>query len=166
MSHACVAVPEGFGAITSHLMPSVTPKPGIQCSMVSELGGRVTNIAWAPLAPSKVDASGKVQHEVQEARTATEAQPMKPPPPSTASEAQQKLAKLRERQVEQAAAEAQTATAVQQKVAQLRQQQAPQEAAEQRGASLRAEQAETQPAQQRIAALRARAGSGDSGGGS
>src|SRR5262249_1882889 len=84
----------------------------------------------------------------------------KPPPPlapptSTPSEAQQKLAKLRERQVEQETAETKAATAVQQKVAQLRAQQAQQEAAEQRVASLRAEQAEKQAAQQRVAALRA-----------
>jgi TonB family protein len=95
----------------------------------------------------------------------------KPPPPpapptSTPSEAQQKLAKLRERQVEQETTETKTATAVQQKVAQLREQQAQQEAAEQRVASLRAEQAEKQAAQQRIAALRARVSSGDSGEGS
>ena len=82
----------------------------------------------------------------------------KPPPPpapptSTFSEAQQKLAKLRERQVEQ-------------ETAAMKQQKAQQEAAEQRVASLRAEQAEKQAAQQRIAALRARVGSGDSGEGS
>jgi colicin import membrane protein len=87
-----------------------------------------------------------------------------PPPTSTLSEAQQKLAKLRERQVEQETAETKAATAVQQKVAQLREQQAQQEAAEQRVASLRAEQAERQAAQQRIAALRARVGSGDAEG--
>src|SRR5712691_8446073 len=97
-----------------------------------------------------------------------ETKPTLPPAPltSTSSEAQQKLAKLRERQVEQETAETKTATAVQQKVAQLREQQAQQGAAEQRVASLRAEQAEKQAAQQRITALRARVGSGDSGEGS
>jgi colicin import membrane protein len=80
-----------------------------------------------------------------------ESKPTPPPAPptSTPSEAQQKLAKLRERQVEQETAETKTATAVQQKVTQLREQQAQQQAA-----------------QQRIAALRARVGSGDSGEGS
>ena len=87
------------------------------------------------------------------------------PSTSTPSEVQQKLAKLRERQVEQETAETKTATAVQQKVAQLREQQAQQEAAEQRVASLRAEQAEKQAAQQRITALRARVGSGGLWGG-
>ena len=97
-----------------------------------------------------------------------ETKPTPPPAPltSTSSEAQQKLAKRRERQVEQETAETKTATAVQQKVAQLREQQAQQGAAEQRVASLRAEQAEKQAAQQRITALRARVGSGDSGEGS
>jgi len=100
--------------------------------------------------------------------TQKETKPTPPPAPltSTSSEAQQKLAKLRERQVEQETAETKTATAVQQKVAQLREQQAQQGAAEQRVASLRAEQAEKQAAQQRITALRARVGSGDSGEGS
>src|SRR5262245_11962246 len=59
-----------------------------------------------------------------------ETKPAPPAPPtSTPSEAQQKLAKLRERQLEQQVAETKTATAVQQKVAQLRDQQAQQEAA-------------------------------------
>ncbi len=100
--------------------------------------------------------------------TQKETKPTPPPAPltSTSSEAQQKLAKLRERQVEQETAETKTATAVQQKVAQLREQQAQQGAAEQRVASLRAEQTEKQAAQQRITALRARVGSGDSGEGS
>ena len=83
----------------------------------------------------------------------TKPTPPPAPPTSTPSEAQQKLARLRERQVEQET----TAT---------KQQKAQQEAAEQRVASLRAEQAEKQAAQQRIAALRARVGSGDSGEGS
>ena len=56
-----------------------------------------------------------------------------------------------------------TPTEAQQKVAKLREQQAQQEAAEQRVAGLRAEEAERQAAQQRIAALRARVGSGNSG---
>lgn len=86
-----------------------------------------------------------------------------PPPTATPSEAQQKLAKLRERQAEQETAETKTATAAQQRVAQLREQQAQQEAAEQRVAGLRAEQTERQAAQQRIAALRARVSSGESG---
>jgi len=95
----------------------------------------------------------------------------KPPPPpapptATSSEVQQKVVKLRERQIAQETAETKTATAVQQKVARLREQQAQQEAAEQRVANLRAEQAERQAAQQRIAALRTRVGSGDSGEGS
>src|SRR5262245_18030960 len=100
------------------------------------------------------------------AQKETKPTPPPAPPTSTSSEAQQKLAKLRERQIEQETAETKTATAVQQKVAQLREQQAQQEAAEQRVASLRTEQAEKQAAQQRIAALRARVGSGDAGEGS
>ena len=88
------------------------------------------------------------------------------PPTPTSSEAQQKLAKLRERQVEQETAETKAATAAQQKMAQLREQRAQQESAEQRVASLRAEQAEKQAAQQRITALRTRVGSSDSGEGS
>jgi colicin import membrane protein len=56
-----------------------------------------------------------------------------------------------------------TPTEAQQKVAKLREQQAQQEAVEQRVANLRAEEAEKQAAQQRIAALRARVGSGGSG---
>ena len=87
------------------------------------------------------------------AQKETKPTPPPAPPTSTPSEAQQKLAKLRERQVEQE-------TAV------TKQQKAQQEAAEQRIASLRAEQAEKQAAQQRIAALRARVRSGDSGEGS
>ncbi len=87
------------------------------------------------------------------AQKETKPAPPPAPPTSTSSEAQQKLAKLRERQVEQEAAA-------------TKQQKAQQEAAEQRVASLRAEQAEKQAAQQRIAALRARVGSGDSGEGS
>jgi len=83
----------------------------------------------------------------------TKPTPPPAPPTSTSSEAQQKLAKLRERQVEQ-------------ETAATKQQKAQQEAAEQRVASLRAEQAEKQAVQQRIAALRARVGSGDSGEGS
>jgi colicin import membrane protein len=102
-----------------------------------------------------------------EAMTLAQKETKPPPPPaqptSTASEVQQKVAKLRERQIEQETAETKTAAAVQQKVARLREQQAQQEAAEQRVASLRAEQAEKQAAQQRIAALRTRVGSGDSG---
>jgi colicin import membrane protein len=83
------------------------------------------------------------------AQKETKPAPPPAPPTSTSSEAQQKLAKLRERQLEQEAAETKTATAVQQKMAQLREQQVQQEAA-----------------QQRIAALRARVGSGGSGEGS
>ena len=83
----------------------------------------------------------------------TKPTPPPAPPTSTSSEVQQKLAKLRERQVEQ-------------ETAAMKQQKAQQEAAQQRVASLRAEQAEKQAAQQRIAALRARVGSGDSGEGS
>jgi len=84
------------------------------------------------------------------AQKETKPTPPPAPPTSTPSEAQQKLAKLRERQVEQ-----ETAATKQQKVQQ--------EAAEQRVASLRTEQTEKQAAQQRIAALRARVGSGGSG---
>ena len=87
------------------------------------------------------------------AQKETKPAPPPAPPTSTSSEAQQKLARLRERQVEQEAAA-------------TKQQKAQQEAAEQRVASLRAEQAEKQAAQQRVAALRARVGSGDSGEGS
>jgi TonB family protein len=83
------------------------------------------------------------------AQKETKPTPPPAPPTSTSSEAQQKLAKLRERQIEQEMAETKTATAVQQKMAQLREQQAQQEAAE-----------------QRIAALRARVGGGGSGEGS
>jgi colicin import membrane protein len=75
------------------------------------------------------------------AQKETKPTPPPAPPTSTPSEAQQKLAKLREKAV----------TEEQQRVAQLREQ----EAAEQRVASLRAEQ--------RVAALRARVGSGDFG---
>jgi TonB family protein len=87
------------------------------------------------------------------AQKETKPTPPPAPPTSTSSEAQQKLAKLRERQVEQ-------------ETAAMKQQKAQQEAAEQRVASLRAEQAEKQAAQQRIAALRARVGNSDSGEGS
>src|SRR5262245_11918294 len=87
------------------------------------------------------------------AQKETKPTPPPAPPTSTSSEVQQKLAKLRERQVEQ-------------ETAAMKQQKAQQEAAEQRVASLRAEQAEKQAAQQRVAALRARVGSGDSGEGS
>ena len=81
-----------------------------------------------------------------------ETKPVPPPAPptSTSSEAQQKLARLRERQVEQ-------------EIAATKQLKAQQEAAEQRVASLRAEQADKQAAQQRVTALRARVGSSDSG---
>lgn len=109
----------------------------------------------APLKPPP-EAMALAQRE-------TKPVPPPAPPTSTPSEAQQKLAKLRERQVEKEAAETRTATAVQQKVAQLRDQQAQQEAAAQRVAALRAEQAERQAAQQRVAALRARVGSSNSG---
>ena len=51
-----------------------------------------------------------------------ETKPITPPPPtSTATEVQQRVAKLRERQVQHEAKEAKTATEVQQTVAQLRQ---------------------------------------------
>jgi len=82
------------------------------------------------------------------------------PLPPTPTEAQQKVAKLRERQLEQETVEAKTATEAQQKVVKLREHQARQEVAEQRVAGLRAEEAEKQAAQQRVAALRARIGSG------
>ncbi len=90
-----------------------------------------------------------------------ETKPTTPPVPSTPTptEAQQKVAKLRERQLEQETLEAKTATEAQQKVAKLREQQARQEVAEQRVAGLRAEETEKQAAQQRVAALRARVGS-------
>ena len=107
-----------------------------------------------------------------EAMTLAQKQKETKPPPvpvpstSTPTEAQQKVVKLRERQVEQETVQAKTATEVQQKVAKLREQQAQQDVAEQRVASLRAEQAEKQAAQQRVAALRARVGSGGSGEGS
>jgi len=99
-----------------------------------------------------------------------ETKPTTPAPPTaTTTEAQQALAKLRERQVQHEAKEAKTATEVQQTVAQLRQKQAEQErteqAAQQRIASLRSEQAEQQAAQQRLADLRARVSSGGSGSG-
>jgi len=99
-----------------------------------------------------------------------ETKPTTPPPPtSTTTEAQQALAKLRERQMQHEAKEAQAATEVQQRVAQLRQKQAAQEQAEQsaqqRVASLRTAQAEQQAAAQRLSELRARVSSGGSGGG-
>jgi len=74
-----------------------------------------------------------------------------PPPPSisTSSEVQEKLARLRERQVAQETAETKASTAAQQTVAQLREQQVQQEGAE-----------------QRIKELRARVGSGGAGEGS
>jgi colicin import membrane protein len=106
-----------------------------------------------------------------EAMTLAQKQKETKPPPlpipstSTPTEAQQKVVKLRERQLEQETVEAKTTTEAQQKVAKLREQQAQQDVAEQRVASLRAEQAEKQSAQQRVAALRARVGSGGSGDG-
>jgi TonB family protein len=109
--------------------PAPTPKPVVEKAVP------------VPLKPPP-EAMALAQKE-------TKPTPPPAPPTSTSSEVQQKLAKLRERQVEQETAEAKTATAVQQKVAQLREQQAQQEAA-----------------QQRIAALRARVGSGNSGEGS
>ena len=96
----------------------------------------------------------------------TKPPPLPVPSTSTPTEVQQKVAKLRERQLEQETVEAKTTTEAQQKVAKLREQQAQQDVAEQRVASLRAEQADKQVAQQRIAALRARAGSGGAGEGS
>lgn len=126
--------------------PAPSPKPVVE------------KAAPAPLKPPP-EAMTLAQKETKPALPPA-------PPTSTSSEAQQKLAKLRERQIEQETAEKKAATAVQQKVARLREQQAQQEAAEQRVASLRAEQAERQAAQQRIAALRTRVGSGDSGEGS
>jgi TonB family protein len=102
-----------------------------------------------------------------EAMTLAQKQTKPPPVPvpstSTPTEAQQKMAKLRERQLEQETVEVKTTTEAQQKVAKLREQQAQQDVAEQRVASLRTEQAEKQSAQQRVAALRARVGSGGSG---
>jgi len=99
-----------------------------------------------------------------------ETKPTTPPPlTSTATEAQQALAKLRERQVQHEAKEAQAATEVQQRVTQLRQRQAAQEqaeqAAQQRVTSLRTAQAEQQAAAQRLSDLRARVSSGSSEGG-
>lgn len=90
-----------------------------------------------------------------------ETKPTPPPPPAaTPTEVQQKVAQLRERQVQQEAKEAKTAAEAQQALTQLRQRQAAQEqaeqAAQQRVADLRAEQAAQQAAQQRVAALRAR----------
>jgi TonB family protein len=126
--------------------PAPSPKPVVE------------KAAPAPLKPPP-EAMTLAQKE-------TKPTPPPAPPTSTSSEAQQKLAKLRERQIEQETAATKTATAVQQKVARLRDQQAQQEAAEQRVASLRAEQAERQAAQQRIAALRTRVGRSDSGEGS
>jgi len=97
-----------------------------------------------------------------------ETKPTTPAPPtSTTTEAQQALAKLRERQAQHEAKETKTATEVQQTVAQLRQKQAEQEraeqAAQQRVASLRSEQVEQQAAQQRLADLRARVNSDAAG---
>jgi TonB family protein len=96
----------------------------------------------------------------------TKPPPLPVPSTSTPTEVQQKVAKLRERQLEQETVEAKTTTEAQQKVAKLREQQAQQDVAEQWVASLRAEQAEKQAAQQRVAALRARVGSGGAGEGS
>ena len=99
-----------------------------------------------PVVEKAVPAPPKPPSEAMTlAQKETKPTPPPAPPTSTPSEAQQKLAKLREK----------AATAEQQRVAELREQ----EAAEQRVASLRAEQA----AQQRVAALRARVGRGDSG---
>ena len=113
--------------------PSPTPKPVVEKAVP------------APLKPPP-EAMALAQKE-------TKPTPPPAPPTSTSSEAQQKLARLRERQAEQDAAA-------------TKQQKAQQEAAEQRVASLRAEQADKQAAQQRIAALRTRVGNGDSGEGS
>jgi TonB family protein len=109
--------------------PAPIPKPVVE------------KVVPAPLKPPP-EAMTLAQKE-------TKPTPPPAPPTSTSSEAQQKLAKLRERQVEQETA--------------AKQQKAQQEAAEQRVASLRAEQADKQAAQQRITALRARVGSNDSG---
>src|SRR5215471_9237642 len=84
-----------------------------------------------------------------------ETKPTTPAPPTaTATEAQQALSKLRERQMQHEAKEAQATAEVQQRVAQLRQKQAVQEqaeqAAQQRVASLRTAQAEQQAAAQRL----------------
>ena len=70
----------------------------------------------APLKPPP-EAMALAQKE-------TKPTPPPAPPTSTSSEAQQKLAKLRERQVEQETAETKAATAAQQKMAQLREQRA------------------------------------------
>jgi TolA protein len=97
--------------------------------------------------------------------------PLTPPPPTAAAtEAQQKLAQLRQRQAEQETAQAKSAAEAQQKLAQLRQRQAEQErneqVARQRVADLRTEQSDRQAAQQRVTALRERLGNGGAGEGS
>jgi len=86
--------------------------------------------------------------------------PLKPPPEAMT------LAQKEAKPTPPPAPPTSTSSEAQQKVAQLREQRAQREAAEQRVASLRAEQAEQQAAQQRIAALRTRVGSGDAGEGS
>jgi len=122
------------------------PKPAVEKAVPAPPPKPVVEkAAPAPLKPPP-EAMTLAQKE-------TKSTPPPAPPTSTLSEAQQKLAKLRERQVERETAE-------------TKQQKTQQEAAEQRVASLRTEQVEKQAAQQRIAALRARVSSGDSGEGS
>jgi colicin import membrane protein len=126
------APPPPKPAVEKVAPPTPVPKPVVE------------KTAPAPLKPPP--------ESMTLAQKETKPTPPPAPPTSTPSEAQQKLAKLRERQVEQGTAMA-------------KQQKAQQEAAEQRIASLRAEQAEKQAAQQRIAALRARVGSDAAGSG-
>ena len=137
-------VPPPPTPVVEKTVPAPPPKPVVEkTAPPAPLPKPVVEKATpAPLKPPP-EAMTLAQKE-------TTPTPPPAPPTSTPSEAQQKLAKLRERQVEQ-----ETAATKQQKVQQ--------EAAEQRVASLRTEQTEKQAAQQRIAALRARVGSGGSG---
>src|SRR5215467_4155144 len=108
--------------------PAPIPKPVVE------------KVAPAPLKPPP-EAMTLAQKE-------TKPTPPPAPPTSTPSEAQQKLAKLRERQIEQETAETKAARELHQKAVQLRERQAQQEREEQvfqqRVTSLRTEQADKQ----------------------
>src|SRR5882724_6509879 len=157
-------VPPPPKPITEKAVSTLPPKPVVEKAVPSPPKPVVEKPV--PPAPAPKPAVEKEVPAPPEAMTLAQKQketksitPPVPLPP-TPTEAQQKVAKLRERQLEQETVEAKTATEAQQKVVKLREHQARQEVAEQRVAGLRAEEAEKQAAQQRVAALRARIGSG------
>jgi len=150
-SMAQVVPPPPRPVVEKPLPPTPAPKPVVE------------KVVAAPPKPPP-EAMTLVQKE-KETKLVT------PPPLSpTAIEAPPAGTKLRERQVQPEVKETRTASEVQQTIAQLRQRQAEQQraeqAAQQRVASLRAEQAERQTAEQRIAALRARVGESGTASGS